>query len=725
MSSPFVSNETVEPQLIREELARILSSVPFADADRLQRFLTFVVEESLEGRGGRLKESVIGVEVFGRSPGYDPKSDPIVRVQARRLRTKLSEYYEGAPQAAGFQITLPKGGYAPEYVPTAQAVPDKPIAEVAEEAPVAVQAPVIAAPPAPARFRFRWAVLIVPLAIAAAGVFLWAKFSRHADNQSPRVFTAYQGYQTDPAFSPDGKTIAFVWTGPKDEYNNVYVQPLDADSPRQLTTTRANESKPVWLQDGRIAFVRIAAPDRRLVVIASTLGGGEQVVTDLRVNNSDQPSIQWSRDGKLLYANERAAADAPSRIVEIDVASGTRKPLTNPPPGTVGDESVALSPDGQFIAFKRVSESAIHDVFIASVKGGQERPLTRDRSGVLGCAWSRDGRSLIVSSRRRSSLQSLWRVPIDGREPVRLTDPTEAASFPAVSPLDGQIAYTSRFLDANIWSIDLDKNEAPHRFIATNLLESCPHYSPDGGRIAFRSNRTGNDELWVASADGESQSKLTNFGGPVTGNARWSPDGRLLAVDSRPYGNSDVFLIPAGGGQLQRLTRDLSNEVLPSFSSDGKFVYFASDRSRRWQVWKQPVGGGEPKQVTRDGGFAPLESPDGKWLYYAKLDAGGLYRMPVEGGDESPLVASHPPSLWGGWGVTNDRLFFLSLTPEGPNRTQLFAMPLDTLKPRLVGSFPYRPVMFDGSLGVSPSGNRVLVAETERAGSEIRLRYIP
>ena len=81
--------QVTDPATVRAELQRIVSSVPFEDAERLVRFLNFVVEQTLTGNGGSLKESVIGVEVFGRAPGYDPKADPIVRVQARRLRAKL------------------------------------------------------------------------------------------------------------------------------------------------------------------------------------------------------------------------------------------------------------------------------------------------------------------------------------------------------------------------------------------------------------------------------------------------------------------------------------------------------------------------------------------------------------------------------------------------------------------------------------------------------------
>src|ERR1700683_773634 len=82
-------------EIARRHLVRILSSPGFARNDRLSRFLRFVVERHLEGRDEELKESLIGIEVFGRAPGYDPKKDPIVRTEASRLRSRLHEYYRG------------------------------------------------------------------------------------------------------------------------------------------------------------------------------------------------------------------------------------------------------------------------------------------------------------------------------------------------------------------------------------------------------------------------------------------------------------------------------------------------------------------------------------------------------------------------------------------------------------------------------------------------------
>src|SRR5215472_14598863 len=106
----------MSPQHVREELDRVLSSKAFADAERHRRFLRFVVEQTLDGRASEIKESVIGVEALGRNGSFDPKADPIVRVEAGRLRARLSSYYETEGNSNPIRIELPKGGYVPEFV---------------------------------------------------------------------------------------------------------------------------------------------------------------------------------------------------------------------------------------------------------------------------------------------------------------------------------------------------------------------------------------------------------------------------------------------------------------------------------------------------------------------------------------------------------------------------------------------------------------------------------
>jgi TolB-like protein len=103
------------PEEVRSELETILGSRSFASSTRLSRFLRFVVERTLAGDGERLKEYVLGVEVFDRDENYDPRIDSIVRVEAGRVRTKLEEYYGGEGVGAALRIRIQKGGYAPLF----------------------------------------------------------------------------------------------------------------------------------------------------------------------------------------------------------------------------------------------------------------------------------------------------------------------------------------------------------------------------------------------------------------------------------------------------------------------------------------------------------------------------------------------------------------------------------------------------------------------------------
>src|SRR5579864_6981207 len=106
---------SIDPEKVRRQLDRTLASKAFRQVDRLQRFLSFIVTETLGGHGDNLKEYLIGVEVFGKESSFDPRMDPIVRVQARRLRARLTRYYREEGRGDEILIELPKGGYAPLF----------------------------------------------------------------------------------------------------------------------------------------------------------------------------------------------------------------------------------------------------------------------------------------------------------------------------------------------------------------------------------------------------------------------------------------------------------------------------------------------------------------------------------------------------------------------------------------------------------------------------------
>ncbi len=162
MPDPLAS---APPNLPREavirELDTILASETFVNSSRLNRFLRYVVEQTLDGDGERLKEYQIGVDVFERDGDYDQRTDPVVRVEARQLRFKLSEYYAGPGSNDEVVISLPKGGYAARFERRAvQAAPEPlPVQPVEKEA----------GEPA----RRRWGVVAALLVAGALGAVLW------------------------------------------------------------------------------------------------------------------------------------------------------------------------------------------------------------------------------------------------------------------------------------------------------------------------------------------------------------------------------------------------------------------------------------------------------------------------------------------------------------------------------------------------------------------------
>jgi len=102
---------------IRAQVRRIAASRCFVRSRRLCRFLHFSVEQALAGEASCIKEQLVGIEVFDRKPDYDPRVDPIVRVEARRLRVKLKEYYDAAGSSDAVRIEFPVGSYAPRFFP--------------------------------------------------------------------------------------------------------------------------------------------------------------------------------------------------------------------------------------------------------------------------------------------------------------------------------------------------------------------------------------------------------------------------------------------------------------------------------------------------------------------------------------------------------------------------------------------------------------------------------
>lgn len=249
----------------------------------------------------------------------------------------------------------------------------------------------------------------------------------------------------------------------------------------------------------------------------------------------------------------------------------------------------------------------------------------------------------------------------------------------------GRLVYARETHDSNLWELRLSASgeaEAPPvRILSSTLDEHTPDYSPDGKRIAFTSTRSGNEEIWMANADGSHPVQLTNMGGPSTVNPRWSPDGRKILFTSRPEGSSDLYVLDPSTGSWRRFTSHPANDVEPRWSRNGRWIYFGSNRTGRYEVWKMPAQGGAPVQLTKQGGLAAYESADGRWVYYSKSGRSpdAIWKVAASGGEETPVTGGLSYSL--NFVVADKGLYFMA-ERGAPDKTSIDFFDFGTAKVR-------------------------------------------
>jgi Tol biopolymer transport system component/DNA-binding winged helix-turn-helix (wHTH) protein len=495
--------------------------------------------------------------------------------------------------------------------------------------------------PASRRLRPRvWAAGTLVLAIAV-GFVAWFRAKRETSFRIVPV-TSSPGEKGQPAFSPDGSELAYRWRGEKNRTAQIYVGLIGAGTPLQLTAGASNACSPTWSPDGRyIAFVR----DDGYYLIPA-LGGSERKISDTYgeacIGFPYGRQLDWSPDGKFLIAGDGLnPSDNRPSLVLISVDTGQRRALVSEPAGFVN--CPVFSPNASKIAYAAGASYQGQEIYVVPTAGGKPRQLTSDGVEIWGISWSADGSQILFSS-VRGGVPGLWVISPYGGTPEPANAPGSDTYEPTVARKGRRLAYLHHKINLNIWRApgpySATPAAAPTPLIVTSGYNSDISFSRDGRRIAYQSDRDGEMKIWTSNSDGTNPLPLTTTGVGRGGTPRWSPDGRSIAFDGefQVENHSDIFVVSAQGGSPRRLTKEPFENVVPSWSRDGRWVYFSSDRTGRFEVWKVPSSGGSAVQVTKDGGFYPSESPDGKDLYYSKPtarnpDDSTLWKMP-EGGPE-------------------------------------------------------------------------------------------
>jgi Tol biopolymer transport system component len=487
----------------------------------------------------------------------------------------------------------------------------------------------------------------------------------------------------------------------------------------RLTTDRAEDDAPAWSPDGRkIAFVRTnrSSPPRSAIYVVPAAGGPERRVAELMPSECYPfGTLSWSRDGQWLAFSDKTSHDGPFALYMISLETGEQRKLTSVNPGLYGDAVPAFSPDGLSLAFVRLSTSSIGELYVVSRIGGQPRRLTNDAAGVFGLAWNRASTELVFCS-GRSGEARLWRIAASGGTPQPLTGISGSDLCTGVSQAGNRLVFAHPISDQNIWRVGIEGAKMirpPEQLISSTRDDTNPQPSPDGTRVAFSSNRSGAMELWVSDSDGKRQIQLTNFGKGVSSWPTWSPDGNFIAFNSDTTGHLNIFAIDAQGGSPRRLTTDAENAA-PSWSRDGRWIYYISNRTGTLQIWKIAPRGGVPIQVTKGGGSWPAVSPDGKLVYYARGEE--IWRVPADGGDEVRALGDVPEAGSAHWVPAKGGIYFR--TQKGANAVLRF---FDFSTSRTADVMPVTKPWDVSALAASSDGRWLLFDQIDQSGSDLML----
>lgn len=506
------------------------------------------------------------------------------------------------------------------------------------------------------------AALCFALFSAAA---IWGLYRTGPDSQLSRIevvpLVGLRGFQATPAFSPDGKLVAFRQSdGARN--TGIYAAAVGGEKSLQLTSD-PGDCCPTWSPDGeRIAFARYSQKTVSIYIVPA-LGGTERRVYEGAPGMA--AGLSWSPNGNSLAFSESSSAD-PTRawISVLSLADSSARPLTLPPAGWL-DHEPAFSPDGTQLAFIRSTVAGVsNDVFVMPVTGGQPKRLTFDNRPIMGPpTWTADSTEVIFSS-NRAAITGLWRVSAAGSVPNPVPGPVGEATWPSI-PANGNnaLVYEQWVSKANIWRLDLEDSKhaekLPSALVSEKGDKMRPELSPDRKRVAFESDRMGFWDIWTCDVGGTSCDQVTSLHG-TAGRARWSPNGRYIAFEFHPNERSEIYMVevPAGVPHLVRTIPGADN-LSPGWSRDGKWLYFASKRGAEpFQIWRMPVQGGPAVRLTKNGGISPVESADGRYLYYCKYERGGVWRMPVQGGEETEVLSDVDGGGWPDWGITSNGIYF-------------------------------------------------------------------
>src|SRR6266508_2604406 len=440
-------------------------------------------------------------------------------------------------------------------------------------------------------------------------------------------FATEAGYQASPAWSPDGKTLAYV--ADVAGVLQVFSRPVGSSMRQQVTHARFHCADPFWSPDGTRLYYISLARDRDGLWSVSDAGGDAELVME------DVNRATLSPDGKTL-AFFRDESDGDLKLwLSSPPGSPPVKYIRSPLDGigSLPQGTVHFSPDGSKLGawVERGQGNALSAEFwVLPMGNGVPYVAPAPVADLAGLAptfsWLPDSRHVLSALPRPMPGMHLWLMDTERAAPRLLTTTGGFENDPAVSTDGKRLAFSLQEADYDVYQLSIEHRSAIV-VLGTSRNEMDPAWSPSGTEMAFTTDRTGRGEIWLRSQKGDWERPLvtpTDFGASPTyllSAPAFSPDGQRIAYSRAGSEGYQIWITPVAGGPPIPLAPSREAQDWPSWSPDGTWIAYAqaTTPSVTWSLSKMRVGARTPQAIVASDAipFSPVQwGPDGAWIAY-------------------------------------------------------------------------------------------------------------
>lgn len=533
--------------------------------------------------------------------------------------------------------------------------------------------------------------------------------------------TTSLGFERDISFSADDRHFLYAHNQPPSRQYDIFLQSPQMAA-QNLTNSDASERSPRFSPDARRVIYSVISEDSLAIHLLDLDSDSVRELYGrprLQEVNDLIKGLDWSDDGLMLVFSMKEGPGFASALYLMSLTTGNTRKLTEPGEDVVWDRFPAFSPDGQQVAFARMTRFGEEDLYTCRLDGGGLTRLTHENGEIAGIDWPSANPAEIIFCRNTYGVHYLKSVNM-ARETRLLLPPFQVnpgGINPCLSASGKFIAFEKWLLCANVYRMDLENSlqvtKAPQRLIASSYSDWNARLSPNGKLIAFLSNRSGEDRMWLTNADGTFARQASEHNVLHNTLPVWSPDSRSVLYTAYQNDSYHIYRCDVNRPHTDRF---IANAQAPNFSADGSRVYFASTRQGEWQLWQYVFASGDTSQVTQNAGFFAQETPSGDSLFFTKLVQPGIWKL-KENGSEELIVADASTQEIQNWAVGTNGIYYIKMGIQQLPKLIFFSFAdkseTEILLPEL--SFPH---LMNG-LCLSADGKTLLFSLLEHAEVDI------